>query len=52
MEKNYLGVGSRVNHSAFGDGVIIKLYAISYDVCFMLYGIKQVGKDYDKWEVI
>ncbi len=52
MEKNYLGVGSRVNHPAFGDGVIIKLYAISYDVCFMLYGIKQVGKDYDKWEVI
>ena len=52
MEKNYLGVGSRVNHPAFGDGVVIKLYAISYDVCFMLYGIKQVGKDYDKWEVI
>lgn len=52
MEKKYLGVGSRVNHPAFGDGVIIKLYAISYDVCFTLYGIKQVGKDYDKWEVI
>jgi hypothetical protein len=51
-EKNFLGVGSRVNHPAFGDGVIIKLYPISYDVCFMLYGIKQVGKDYDKWEVI
>jgi hypothetical protein len=52
MEKNYLGVGSRVNHPAFGDGVIIKLYTISYEVCFILYGIKQVGKDYDKWDVI
>jgi hypothetical protein len=48
----YLGVGSRVKHTAFGDGVIIKLYAISYDVCFMLYGVKQVGKEYDKWEII
>jgi hypothetical protein len=52
MDNNYLGVGSRVKHPAFGDGVIIKLYAISYDVCFMLYGVKQVGKEYDKWEII
>lgn len=52
MENNYLGVGSRVKHPAFGDGVIIKLHSISYDVCFMLYGIKQVGKEYDKWEII
>lgn len=52
MENNCLGVGSRLNHPAFGVGVVIKLYAISYDVCFMLHGIKQVGKNYDKWEVI
>lgn len=52
MEINLLGVGSRVKHPAFGDGVIIKLHAISYDVCFILYGIKQVGKEYDKWEVL
>lgn len=50
MEINLLGVGSRVKHPAFGDGVIIKLHAISYDVCFILYGIKQVGKEYDKWK--
>lgn len=47
-----LGIGSRVKHPAFGDGVVIKLYAVAYDVCFMLYGIKQVGKDYDKWEIV
>jgi len=46
-----LGVGSRVKHKAFGDGVIIKLHGIVYDVCFMTYGIQQVGKHYD-WEVI
>jgi len=49
MEKEYLGVGSRVNHPAFGDGLTIKLYANSYDVCFILYGIKQNGKDCDIW---
>lgn len=47
-----LGVGSRVKHPAFGDGVVVKLYKAAYDVSFMLYGIKSVGLDYDKWEVI
>jgi len=47
-----LGIGSRVKHPAYGDGVIIRLHPVAYDVCFMLYGIKQVGKDYEKWEII
>ncbi|MTB53105.1 hypothetical protein [Lewinella sp. W8] len=51
-EKQDLGVGSRVRHPAFGDGVIIKRYKAAYDVTFMIHGIKSVGKDYDKWEVL
>lgn len=47
-----LGVGSRIKHPAYGEGVIIRLHAIAYDVCFMLYGIKSVGKEYTSWEVI
>ncbi len=47
-----LGIGSRVRHPAYGDGVVIGLHKAAYDVCFMIYGIKQVGKDYEKWEVI
>lgn len=47
-----LGVGSRVNHPAYGDGVVIRLRKVAYEVCFMLYGIKNVGKEYSKWEVI
>ena len=35
-----------------GDGVIIRLYKIAYDVCFFTYGIKQVAKDYTDWEII
>lgn len=47
-----LGIGSRVKHPAFGDGVVIRLHPAAYEVTFMLYGIKQVGIDYDKWEVV
>ena len=47
-----LGVGSRVKHPAYGDGAVIRLHAAAYEVCFMLYGIKMVGKDYDKWQVV
>jgi len=49
---NLLGVGSRVLHPAYGFGVIIRLNIAAYDVCFQSDGIKVVGKEYDKWEVI
>lgn len=53
MDQNtLLGIGSRVKHPAFGDGVVIRLHKEAYDVSFMLYGIKQVGKTYDKWEIV
>lgn len=47
-----LGVGSRVNHPAYGEGVVIRLATAAYEVCFMQHGIKHVGKEYEKWEVI
>ena len=47
-----LGVGSRVKHPAYGDGVIIKLYPAAYQVCFIVYGVKEVGKSYNKWEIV
>lgn len=47
-----LGIGSRVKHPALGDGVVIKLYKIAYDVCFFTHGIKQVAKVYSDWEII
>ncbi|GJM34600.1 MAG: hypothetical protein DHS20C18_36010 [Saprospiraceae bacterium] len=51
-ETNSLGVGSRVKHPAYGDGAVIRRHKAAYEVCFMLYGIKLVGLDYDKWEII
>lgn len=47
-----LGVGSRVKHPAYGEGVIIGLDVAAYRVCFMTYGIKMVGKEYNSWEII
>lgn len=49
---NILGIGSRVNHPAYGKGVIIRLHKAAYEVCFMMYGIKELGLEYDQWEVI
>ncbi len=47
-----LGIGSRVRHPGYGDGVVIRLHKAAYEVCFMLYGIKHVGLTYDQWEII
>lgn len=48
----FLGIGSRVKHPAFGDGAIIRLHVAAYEVCFMQFGLKMVGKDYTGWEVV
>lgn len=47
-----LGVGSRIKHPAFGDGVIIYVDVAAYQVCFIQFGIKLVGKDYKQWEIV
>ncbi len=47
-----LGIGSRVLHPAFGQGVVIRIHQVAYEVCFVSYGIKNVGKTYTEWEVV
>jgi len=49
---NILGIGSRVKHPAYGEGAIISIDVAAYQVCFMQFGLKHVGKEYDGWEVI
>lgn len=48
----FLGIGSRVKHPAYGDGAIVRLHVAAYEVCFMQFGLKMVGKDYNGWEVV
>lgn len=52
MSSQKLGIGSRVDHPAYGAGCIIRLHKAAYQVCFMTYGIKMVGIDYDSWEIV
>jgi hypothetical protein len=52
MENQLLGIGSRVNHPAYGPGVVIGMEAAAYKVVFMAHGMKHVGKQYKAWEVI
>lgn len=47
-----LGIGSRVKHPAFGDGVIIRVGKVAYEVAFILHGIKPVSRGYNEWKVI
>ena len=49
---NELGIGSRVKHPAYGEGAIIRIHKAAYEVCFMQFGIKNVGKKYDQWQII
>jgi hypothetical protein len=42
-----LGIGSRINHPTYGQGVVIRLHKRIYDVCFIEGGIKPVSKDFE-----
>lgn len=50
--ENLLGIGSRVKHPAYGDGVVVRLHVAAYEVCFTQFGLKMVGKDYSGWQVV
>lgn len=51
-ELTILGVGSRVNHPAYGSGVIVGIDVAAYKVVFIQHGLKIVGKHYNSWDVI
>lgn len=50
--KELLGIGSRVKHPAYGDGVVVRLHKAAYEVAFMTYGLKMVGKEYSNWTIV
>lgn len=47
-----LGIGSRVNHPDYGVGVVIGLYPVAYEICFIEEGIKEVGRNFQRMEII
>lgn len=48
---NDLGIGSRVKHPVFGDGVVINIKPLTYMITFMNEGIREVAKSYNALEV-
>ncbi|MCU0467032.1 MAG: hypothetical protein MUF58_00395 [Arcicella sp.] len=43
---NILGIGSRIRHADFGDGVIINVKSSGYNITFMQFGMKLIKLDY------
>jgi len=47
-----LGIGSRVKHPTFGDGVVIGMKAERYIITFVQEGTKEISKSFQGLEVV
>ncbi|NBV12939.1 MAG: hypothetical protein EBS07_02605 [Sphingobacteriia bacterium] len=47
-----LGVGSRINHPEFGDGVVINYTGDTYKVSFLSQGVKEVAREFSGISII
>jgi hypothetical protein len=50
--ESVLGIGSRIKHPEFGDGVVVQVKPSSYIITFMQNGMREVLRSYEKLEVI
>lgn len=47
-----LGIGSRVRHPEYGEGVIIQVKPEEYMVTFMQHGMREIDRTYSAWEIV
>ncbi len=52
MEKKELGIGSRIRHKEYGDGVIIQSKLDYYLITFISTGTRKIAKSYEGLEII
>lgn len=52
MDQTLLGIGTRLQHIAFGPGVIVGVRYATYLISFINYGIKEIDKTDQKLEEI
>ena len=52
MQKISLGIGSRVRHPQFGDGVVVQIKPEEYVITFMQSGMREIERTYDGLEII
>jgi len=44
MDQQLLGVGTRLQHTQYGQGVIVGVKYATYLICFIFHGIKEIDK--------
>lgn len=47
-----LGIGSRVKHPQFGEGVVVQVKPEEYLITFMQHGMRDVERTFDQFEII
>ncbi|MBL0104383.1 MAG: hypothetical protein IPP51_11900 [Bacteroidetes bacterium] len=52
MSSISLGMGSRVRHPQFGDGVVVQIKPEEYLITFMQHGMREISRTYEGLEVI
>ena len=52
MEQTTLGIGTRLQHTQFGPGVIVAIRFATYLISFLNHGIKEIDKTDDKLDEI
>jgi hypothetical protein len=52
MEQTTLGIGTRLQHTHFGPGVIVGIKYATYLICFINHGVKEIDKTDDKLDEI
>jgi hypothetical protein len=52
MDQTTLGIGTRLQHSHFGQGVIVGIRYATYLISFINHGMKEIDKNDDKLEEI
>jgi hypothetical protein len=52
MQNISLGIGSRVKHPQFGEGVIVQVKPEDYMITFMQHGMREVERTFDQFEII
>ena len=52
MQKISLGIGSRIRHPQFGDGVIVQIKPDDYVITFMQHGMRDIERTDSELEII
>ena len=52
MQNISLGIGSRVKHPQFGEGVVVQIKPEEYIITFMQHGMREVERTFDQLEII